>query len=45
MIGTRDYMAPEFFDMVEDDKIDEESSAHTIAVDLWAVHAAGAVSI
>ena len=37
MIGTRDYMAPEFFDMVEDDNIDEESSAYTIAVDLWAV--------
>ena len=36
-IGTGDYMAPEFFDMVEDDSIDEKSTAYTIAVDLWAV--------
>ncbi|KAL2041427.1 hypothetical protein N7G274_005809 [Stereocaulon virgatum] len=35
MVGTNDYMAPEFFGYV--DECDEESSAYTNAVDLWAV--------
>ena len=36
-VGTQDYMAPEFFGYVDDEEIDEESSAYTNAVDLWAL--------
>lgn len=36
-VGTRDYMAPEFFGYVDDEGMDEESSAYTNAVDLWAL--------
>ena len=35
MIGTQDYMAPEFFGYVEDQ--DEEDPEYTNAVDVWAV--------
>ncbi len=34
-LGTFDYMAPEFFDYVDD--ADEETSTYTNAVDLWAL--------